>query len=417
MKHNNKWKPQEIIVNEKIADDPVTLKIFKKCPEVPIRYASSGSPGDIVKASTILSSSNSGMLNKILAGKKVMYIAPAANDTVDEFTMPDDRMICPHFTRLKLGSNSCPFSCDWCYLKLTYRAQFPYITVRSEYPKIMKQIRKRTSKAKSPVLLNSGELADSMALEHLTGAAKYFIPRIGRMENARLFMLTKAYRVNPLIKLKHQGNTIVAWSINAPEVTKRFELRTPSLKKRLIAARRVQEAGYPVRIRLDPIVPIPGWKKSYKKTVQEIFDQVSPERITLGTLRFEEGFYNIRNSIFTTGEDLPRYLNKMKPMFPPKIFPGSNKPKKGKYSFTDTKRIKIFDFVINEIQKCSSCDIALCKESAEVWDELGLDLHQVKCVCQSGSVDMTQDASHGMTLNRGIERSCMVIISRVFWSH
>ena len=52
-------------------------------------------------------------------------------------------------------------------------------------------------------------------------------------------------------------------------------------------------------------------------TIKMIFQKVSPERITLGTLRFEPGFYNVRNKIFTTGTDLPTTLNGMKPMFDP----------------------------------------------------------------------------------------------------
>jgi len=327
------------------------------------------------------------MLNTILAGKGVMYIAPAFDKSVDEVVIPDKRMICPQFTRLKLGSN-CRYNCDWSFLKLTNRTLHPFITVRSEYKKIMKQIRKRVAGHQIPVMFNGGELIDSLSLEHLTGAAKYFIPRFGRMENARLFMLTKAHRVNPIINLKHCEHTILAWSINAPEVSKKFEIGAPSFKNRLIAARRVQEAGYPLRLRLDPIVPIQGWKRAYRETIEEVFDHVSPERITLGTLRFEKGFYNIRNSIFTTGKDLTRLVDKMKPMFPPKIFPGSDRPKVGKYSFSEGERIRIFDYVINEIQKRSVCEISLCKESAQVWNELSLDLHHCKCVCQLTYADM-----------------------------
>ena len=82
------------------------------------------------------------MLDKILLGKQVVYIAPAT-DSVDVFTMPDDRMVCPHFESLKLASNGCFYRCEWCYLKLTYRAAFPFITVRVQYEKIKEQLRKR----------------------------------------------------------------------------------------------------------------------------------------------------------------------------------------------------------------------------------------------------------------------------------
>ena len=99
------------------------------------------------------------MLDKILAGKSVVYIAPATT-VVDTFTMPDDRMICPHFERLKLASNGCFYQCDWCYLKLTYRAAFPFITVRAQYDKIKEQLHKRLSQTEAPVIFNTGELAD-----------------------------------------------------------------------------------------------------------------------------------------------------------------------------------------------------------------------------------------------------------------
>lgn len=98
------WKPKEIIVNESVVDDPVTVNFLKKCPGVPVRYTKSGMGKHVVKTSHILSNSGSSMLDKIIAGKNVVYIAPAVN-VVDTFTMPDDRMVCPHFERLKLASN------------------------------------------------------------------------------------------------------------------------------------------------------------------------------------------------------------------------------------------------------------------------------------------------------------------------
>ncbi len=125
-----------------------------------------------------------------------------------------------------------------------------------------------------------------------------------------------------------------------------------------------------------------------KKKMERIFTKINPERITLGTLRFEENFYNMRDSIFTTGCELPEMMNSMKPMFEPKMFKGKKRPKVGKYSFSEEARVKIFDFIIKEIRKYSGCHMALCKESAEVWNQLALDLSRVRCVCQLDYADM-----------------------------
>ena len=375
------WKPKEIIVNKKVKNDLVAKHILQACPNVPFKYVSSGSPEAIKMASVILSQAGNTMLDTILAGKQVMYIGPAT-DTVDEFTMPDDRLLCPHFDRLKLASNGCFYKCDWCYLKLTYRAAFPYINVKAQYDVIKKKLQQRLDHTEDPVMFNSGELADSLAMEHLTRAGREFIPWFSKTKNGYLFMLTKSANVDDILELQHNGHTIIAWSINNAEVSRKFEIGAPPLHERLEAARQVQEAGYRLRLRLDPIVPIEGWQEAYADTVKQIFQTVQPERMTLGTLRFEEGFHKMRNSILTTGGALRDFMQDMQPMFSPKMFPGAKRPKSGKYSFSVEQRTEIFQFVINEIRKYSDCPVALCKESAELWDNLGLDRSRCRCVCQ-----------------------------------
>lgn len=383
------WKPKEIIVHEKIRNDPVTIHFIQQCLDVPVKYTNSGIPKKIVQLSDILSHSGSSMLDKILAGKKVVYIAPATN-VVDTFTMPDDRMICPHFDRLKLTSNGCFYQCDWCYLKLTYRAAFPFITIRAQYDRIKEQLHKKLNQTKAPIIFNSGELADSLSMDHLTRAGREFIPWFGNSENGYLFMLTKSGNVNDILDLSHNGRTIIAWSMNNETISQKFEMGAPPFGRRLDAAEKVQNAGYPLRIRLDPIVPFNGWKDAYSETIKRIFGKISPERITLGTLRFEEGFYNMRNTIFSTGPELPKYLQTMEPMFTPKKFGSSKKSKSGKYSFPEKQRIEIFNFIISEIRKLSDCKIALCKESAKVWKRVGLELSRCSCVCQLDYRDISE---------------------------
>jgi spore photoproduct lyase len=384
------WKPREVIVHESVKDDPVTVHFLGQCPGVGVKYVSSGNPKEIVKASRILNQGRGGMLEKILLGKQVVYISPAP-DAVDVFTMPDDRMVCPHFERLKLASNGCFYRCEWCYLKLTYRAAFPFITVRVQYDRIKEQLRKRLAKSKEPVIFNSGELADSLSMEHLTRAGREFIPWFGQSENGYLFMLTKSDNADSILDLPHNGHTIVAWSINNALVSQKYEIGAPSFERRLLAARKVQEAGYRVRIRLDPIIPFQGWREEYAGTIKRIFGMISPERITLGTLRFEEGFYKMRKTIFSKSSDLFRFLEGMEPMFPPKLFPGYKRAKSGKYSFKEEERAEIFSYVVNEVRKYSDCPIALCKESASVWNRVGLPLSKCSCVCQLNPVDMASN--------------------------
>jgi len=141
------WRPREIIVHERVRQDPVTTHILQQCEaiHVPVRYVTSAKYEAIVGASSILSRNGNSILDKIHEGKQ---------------DIPDDRMMCPHFERLKLASNGCFYNCDWCYLKLTYRSARPYITVRAEYDKIKEQLQKRLNQSNTPISFNSGELAD-----------------------------------------------------------------------------------------------------------------------------------------------------------------------------------------------------------------------------------------------------------------
>ena len=109
------------------------------------------------------------------------------------------------------------------------RAAFPFITIKVQYDLIKKQILKRLSQASAPVIFNSGELADSLAMDHLTGAGKEFIPWFGNTENGYLFMLTKSDNVDGILDLDHKGHTIVAWSMNNTIVSKKFEIGAPPL--------------------------------------------------------------------------------------------------------------------------------------------------------------------------------------------
>jgi len=294
--------------------------------------------------------------------------------------------MCPEFDKLVLASNGCFYNCDWCFLKGTYRANQNYITVRVQYDKIKGMLTKSLKSATAPIMFDTGEMADSLSMEHLTKAGQEFIPWFAEQEHGYMYMLTKSTNILPLLNLKHNKHTILAWSVNAPIVADWFELGAPKLSERLHAAKQAQKAGYPVRLRLDPIIPIPNWQHYYAGTIKQIFTDVKPERITLGTLRFEGQFYKMRDVILSHPK-LKEIVGTMVPMLDEIKLPGGGKSI-GKYSFQVDQRIEIFKFAVEEIRKYSDCDIALCKEIAPVWEAVGLDLKECMCVCQYDCADM-----------------------------
>ena len=81
------WKPEEIMVHKEVQDDPVTEHFLSQCPGVPVRMVASSRANDVVAASGVLSRAGGSILEKVLAGKKVVFISPAGR-AVDVFEMP-----------------------------------------------------------------------------------------------------------------------------------------------------------------------------------------------------------------------------------------------------------------------------------------------------------------------------------------
>lgn len=401
----SRWKPGELLINNNVRSDPVVVSVRRKLGSVPSQYVPDGRSTTITKASRILNApkanspkitrkSKKGTLrDTIERGKKVLYLAPAGK-AVEYFEIDDKRMACPEFAKLKWANNGCYFHCDWCFLKATYRANMPYLTARAQYEEIERQLERKLQNSPGPVMFNSGELADSLGMDHVTNAAAHFISWFGEQKKKRgngyLFLLTKSDQVGHILGLPHNGRTIIAWSLNAPDVSRRFEKGAPSFQRRLEAARQCQEAGYQVRVRLDPIVPVPGWEDMYADAISKIYPAIKPERITLGTLRFEKKFFDNREHLVSKA--LLDHMKRMGPMFTAMKIEQKNEKTKtssGKFSFPEDERIKIFTFAKKEIRKHSPrAKIALCKESAAVWQAVGLDPSRCRCVCQLDYANM-----------------------------
>jgi len=209
------------------------------------------------------------------------------------FDKTPENIVCPHFYELRWAFG-CPLienykECAWCYLLGTKRGN------RRTYYKPRRYIEKgvmtffRLAKNKG-YILNTGELADSLMDEGYERQEPFsiFITRIFKRQNRhKILLLTKLTNVEHFIKSESQKVAIISFSLNSESVAEKWEKHAPSITERIGAARRCHESGYEVRVRIDPIVPYPlkTWHYDYKMLIHKIFDNLTPSRITLGTLR------------------------------------------------------------------------------------------------------------------------------------
>ncbi|MCL0093244.1 hypothetical protein M1N92_06335 [Dehalococcoidia bacterium] len=132
-----------------------------------------------------------------------------------------------------------------------------------------------------PSIFNSGELADSLMKPPIM---EQIVDKFEEQTKHKLLLLTKSANIGFLLK-KPRKQTIVSFSINAPEAWRRWEHKTSPPERRIEAAKTLSEAGYEVRVRIDPIFPIEGWERHYGQLIDFLFSRFWPEQITLGMPR------------------------------------------------------------------------------------------------------------------------------------
>ena len=272
-------------------------------------------------------------------------------------------VICPHFVELK-WAYGCPFDCAWCYLKGTFRF---HPTKAKPVFKDIKKIELHTTRfleeVETPEILNTGEIADSLMGEGLSQPfSKFIIPMFEEQDRHKVLFVTKSDNIKHLLETNPHNQAIISFSLNADEVAKRWENGAPSVERRIEAGRKLSQAGYEVRLRIDPMVPVTDWKKYYTKLVEQIFTSFSPSRITLGSLR---GLQTTING--STDRSWTEYLKE-----------NSSWGKKIDFK----TRYDMYAMIIYLLKNFYNySEVALCKETLAMWGRLGMDYKKIKCNC------------------------------------
>ncbi len=305
--------------------------------------------------------------DKLMAERGVLLLRNRTSPFIEQFQHPLGR--CAKFYKLT-AYNNCNFWCEYCYLYLTFRTS-PVSTHFVNYEKMFKEL-VAFDRADIPAVLrvlNLGELCDPLAIENITGFAEKLISFAGeQLKRTRLLFLTKSDNIQNLIDLPHNGKSIMSFSINTNKVYRNLEHRTASPEERLIAARQLQNEGYEVRLRIDPVFIYEGWQEDYPDLVDTIFRHVKPERITIGEYRPSRGLISHNKSRFPESS-----LIKIKDLL---INDGT------KLRYPEMKRVAAFRTIIERIMQYDpEMKISLCKEDSTIWKQLGMNMNGLCCNC------------------------------------
>jgi len=352
LKQKHTWKDpsyyiNEIFVEESCLDLDYTQEIISRAKlpwsVVPDRQKPNNMADEYVK--------------NLSAGKKQLYLC---NNRGTFFKpCPGTREYqCCDYQVLNTGTN-CPIDCVYCILQAYLNT--PWLTFYINIDRLFNELTDSLSVHPEKLFrIGTGEFTDSLAIDRLTGLSRRLVPFMGKWENAVLELKTKSAVIENLADLDHNGNTIIAWSLNSPFIMKAQELRSATLDERLTAARQCSEWGYKLAFHFDPIIEHQGWQEGYAAIIDKLFKIVPPKAIawiSLGALRFLPSLKEIGIKRFPSSK-----------IFFNEFIQGLD----GKARYFRPNRVELYKVIYDRLKERVSpttC-IYFCMESDEIWQEV-----------------------------------------------
>jgi DNA repair photolyase len=244
---------------------------------VPVSYVASGRDAAMPTAAA----------DPFGAGKRRMVVMRRRSPFLMACPAGSARFACCGYLVLVLTSN-CPMDCSYCFLQ-EYVADNPGFQVFSNYADAFDELdRLAHSAPQRRFRVGTGELADSLAFDGITGMSRDLIGYFARRENLTLEFKTKTDEIDNLLATDPRGAVTVSWTLTTDAIWRSSEHRTASPAARIEAARAVLEAGYKVAFHFDPIIAYDGAERDYARLADELLAAIPAERIafvSMGGLR------------------------------------------------------------------------------------------------------------------------------------
>lgn len=250
----------------------------------------------------------------------------------------------------------CPFDCAYC----PYSS---FLCVRLDVEALADRVVGLARASRSQALFKLNNRSDTLGLEPEYGLAPALVERFARLPDKALMLYSKGAAVDGLLDLDHRGRTVACFTLTPEPVAARLEACAPAPSRRLGAIRKLGAAGYPIRVRFSPIVPVRDWRSVYGHLVRRLAAAARPELVTLWTLSMVD--LAELDRIVPLGDldeaaleaaraEAPTMAGVKGAPFPPRL------------------RAELYAEVAAMIREASpTTRVALCLETPEVWDRVG----------------------------------------------
>ncbi len=188
---------------------------------------------------------------------------------------------------------NCPYDCRYCFLQGMYRSAYYVLFVN--YEDFGKEIKETIQKCgEAPSYFYAGYDSDSLALEQYSQFAAYFVPFFKNVPQATLELRTKSAQIRSLLKHEAVKNVIIALSFSPERVSKQLEHRVPAFSKRIAAAKKLQDAGWSLALRFEPLIYHADFQADYEALFENIFSELDASKlhsVSTGLFRMPRTFF------------------------------------------------------------------------------------------------------------------------------
>ena len=189
---------------------------------------------------------------------------------------------------------NCVFDCRYCFLQGMYPSA--HYVLFLNYEDFMDDIEKTLAShdLEEQVYFYSGYDCDSLALETYSEFVSHYLPKFRRWPRAIVELRTKSVNIKPLLEQEPMPNVVVAWSLTPARIAEAVEAKTPKVSRRIETARALQERGWKIGLRFDPLIVTRDWRGEYRELLDDcsrILDVESLHSVSYGPMRFPNEMY------------------------------------------------------------------------------------------------------------------------------
>lgn len=295
-------------------------------------------------------------VDQVANAKKNLYYATHKGKFLKKCPGTPSHLCCNYYV-LNIQTN-CNYDCQYCILQgyINNKRLNIFKNIKTALNEVEDFLKTHPSNF---YRIGTGELTDSLSLDHLTNTSAVLIPFFMKKKNALLELKTKSNNIKNLLKFHPEGNIIISWSINPQKIIDEYEHGTASLIERLESARECSKNGYRIGFHLDPVILYPEWEADYNNLISRIFNYIESNIIAWISIAGFRYIPKLENIILKRFPNTKLFLGEM-------IRCGD-----GKYRYIRPMRAEVYRKIISWInQHGENIPIYFCMESPAIWQDV-----------------------------------------------